>query len=166
MGRTQSLQIFSFVAPQATRIRDFYYVAERIHAIGELRFGAESQQAKDWAQAQLHKLKASEAASVVRSIAHLRFETKQAEEVRRQVLGYFENHRGAMDYARYRREGLPIGSGAVEGGCRLIGARTNGCGRRWSEKGCDEVVALRVAVLNERLDCVRPRPKLALGLAA
>lgn len=159
-------QIFSFVAPAATRIRDFYHVAERIHAIGELRYGAESQQAKDWTQVQLHKLKESETARVVRSIAHLKFETKQAEETRRQVLGYLQNHRAAMDYAQYQREGLPIGSGAVEGGCRLIGARTNGCGRRWSETGCDEVVALRVAVLNERLDCIRPRPKLALALAA
>lgn len=141
-------------------------MAERVHAIGELRFGAESQQGKDWRQAQLHKLKASEVASVVRSIAHLKLETKQAQETRRQVLGYFENHRAAMDYARYQGGGLPIGSGAVEGGCRLIGARTNGCGRRWSEKGCDEIVALRVAVLNERLDCIRPRPKLTLGLAA
>jgi hypothetical protein len=102
----------------------------------------------------------------MRSIAHLKLETKPAAETRRQVLSYLHNHRAAMDYTRYRREGLPIGSGAVEGGCRLIGARTNGCGCRWAEQGCDQIVALRVAVLNERLDLIRPQPQLAMELAA
>jgi len=159
-------QVFAFVAPEARRVRDFYHVAERLHWIGEVRFGAETKASRGWTQAQLHKLKESEAAQVVRSIAHLKLDGKQAAETRRQVLGYFRNHQEAMDYAAYRREGLPIGSGAVEGGCRLIGARTNGCGRRWGEEGCDEIVALRVAVLNERLDLIRPRPQLAMGLAA
>ena len=159
-------QIFAFVAPEATRVRDFYHVAERIHSIGEVRFGLGTEAGQAWARAQLHKLKESESEAVVRSIAHLKLETKQAEETRREVLGYLQNHRTAMDYAQYRAEGLPIGSGAVEGGCRLIGARTNGCGRRWGEEGCDQIVALRVAVLNERLDRIRPKPSLALALAA
>jgi hypothetical protein len=159
-------QIFAFVAPEAQRVRDFYHVAERIHAIGELRFGAESKEAKRWIGAQLHKLKESETSAVIRSLAHLRLSSQEAEQTRREVLGYFERHRAAMDYAAYRAEGWPIGSGAVEGGCRLIGARTNGCGRRWSEAGCDRIVALRVAVLNERLDVLRPRPQITLGLAA
>ena len=159
-------QIFAMVAPQAIRIRDFYHVAERIHAIGELRFGAASGEGQAWRHAQLHKLKQSETAAVVRSIAHLKFETTEAEKIRRQVLGYFRNHRAAMDYGQYRAEGLPLGSGAVEGGCRLIGARTNGCGRRWGEPGCDEIVALRVAVLNGRLDQIRPARQLSIAVAA
>lgn len=39
-------QIFSFVAPESERVRDFYHVAERIHAIGEIRFGTGSEKAK------------------------------------------------------------------------------------------------------------------------
>jgi len=31
---------------------------------------------------------------------------------------YLEKGRERMDYARYEREGLPIGSGAVEGTCK------------------------------------------------
>jgi hypothetical protein len=159
-------QIFSFIAPEATRIRDFYHVAERIQAIAEVRFGEGNQAGKAWAGVQLQKLKESEVSKVMQSIAHLKIETKTGEETRRQVLGYLHNHAAAMDYQRYKEEGLPIGSGAVEGGCRLIGARTNGCGRRWGETGCDAIVALRVAVLNDRLEQIRPQPQLALNLAA
>lgn len=159
-------QIFSFVAPEATRVRDFYHVAERIHAIGEVRFGSETKESKAWKEVQVSKLKDGEVGKVVNSIKHLKLDTKQAEETRRQVLGYFQNHQEAMNYKEYKEEGLPIGSGAVEGGCRLIGARTNGCGRRWKEAGCDKIVALRVAVLNDRLNKIRPQPRIELKMAA
>jgi Uncharacterised protein family (UPF0236) len=158
--------IFDWVAPEAQRIRDFYHVAERIHAVGELRFGAGTPQAQRWIRLRLHQLKASELSTVIRSISHLQFDSQQAEHTRAQVLGYLEKHRAAMNYRDYQKEGLPIGSGAVEGGCRLVGARTNGCGRRWSLAGCDQMVALRTAVLTDRLDRIRPQPKIELGEVA
>jgi hypothetical protein len=158
--------IFSWVASEAQRIRDFYHVAERIYAIGELRFGTGTPAAQRWIRLQLHQLKASQLSTVIRSIAHLQFDSQQAETTRTQVLGYLGKHRAAMNYRDYQQEGLPIGSGAVEGGCRLVGARTNGCGRRWSPAGCDRIVALRTAVLSDRLDQIRPQPQIELEPAA
>jgi hypothetical protein len=102
----------------------------------------------------------------MRSISHLQFYSQPSEQTRAQVLGYLEKHRAAMDYHEYQKQGLPIGSGAVEGGCRLVGARTNGCGRRWSLAGCDRMVALRTAVLTDRFDQIWPQPKIELGEAA
>jgi Uncharacterised protein family (UPF0236) len=151
-------QIFAMVAPEATRVRDFYHVAERIHAIGEVRFG-ETGERQCWTRIQLHKLKRSEVGAVLRSIKHLKLPTAEAAETRRQVVQYLEKNRYAMNYASYKRKGWPLGSGAVEGGCRQIGARTNGCGRRWCEHGCNAIVALRVAVLNDRLELLLPKPK-------
>src|SRR6267142_1649803 len=136
-------QIFALVAPEATRVRDFYHVAEKIHAVSEAQVSA-----------------------VLKSIAHLKLSTAAAVQTRQQVLHYLTKNRYAMDYARYEQAGWPRGSGAVEGGCRLIGARTNGCGRRWGEPGCDAIVALRVAVLNNRLDLLLPKPKSRLLRAA
>lgn len=152
-------QIFAFVAPAATRVRDFYHVTEKIHAVGEVRFGTGTAEYRQWTSAQLHKLKDSELESVLRSIAHLKLSTQEAAETRRQVVQYLEKNRYAMDYARYEKAGWPLGSGAVEGGCRLIGARTNGLGRRWGESGCNAIVALRVAVLNDRLQLLLPKTK-------
>jgi hypothetical protein len=165
-GAESMEQIFAWVAPEAERIGDFYHVSEKVHVIGEVRFGSGSRQAQAWVGLQLHKLKGSAVSEVVRSIAHLKFADDHGDETRAEVLRYLANHRAAMDYVRYQQEGLPIGSGAVEGGCRLIGLRTNGCGRRWGLEGCDSIVALRVAVLNERLDEIHPRPAINLKLAA
>ena len=158
-------QIFAFVAPEAERVRDFYHVAQRIHAIGEVRFGSASAEGQRWIRAQLQQLKASEVGAVIRSIAHLKLDGREAHETREKVVSYLQKNREAMDYAPYQGAGLPIGSGAVEGGCRLIGARTNGCGRRWSLEGCDRIVALRVAVLNNRLDVIKPKPVISLKAA-
>ncbi|MCS6805533.1 MAG: hypothetical protein RMM98_12320 [Acidobacteriota bacterium] len=54
----------------------------------------------------------------------------------------------------------------MEGGPRLIGWRTNGCGRRWSLAGGDAIVALRVAVLNDRLELLHLRPSFQAKIAA
>ncbi len=109
---------------------------------------------------QLHRLKESEVGAVIKSIAHLKFDREEDEANRNRVLAYIKKNRQAMDYARYEEEGLPPGSGAVEGGCKLTGYRTNGCGRRWGYEGCDQIVALRVAALNDRLDVILPKPKI------
>jgi hypothetical protein len=53
------------------------------------------------------------------------------EEKREKVVNYIKKNKEVMEYWSYKAEGLPLGSGAVEGGCKLIGYRTNGCGRRW-----------------------------------
>ena len=159
-------QIFAFVAPAATRVRDFYHVSEKLHAVGEVRFGTGTSECQQWVSAQLHKLKRSELASVMRSIAHLKLSTAEAAETRRQVVQYLEKNRYAMNYAGYEKAGWPLGSGAVEGGCRMIGARTNGLGRRWGESGCDAIVALRVAVLNGRLNLLLPKSRPPQQVAA
>jgi hypothetical protein len=55
-----------------------------------------------------------------------------------------------MDYARFRREGWPVGSGAVEGTCKhLIKERYNVTGARWKRKNIPNVLALRLSIFND-----------------
>jgi hypothetical protein len=47
---------------------------------------------------------------------------------------YFRNQRGRMDYARYQRLGLPIGSGVVEAACKTLAAqRLKRSGMNWGD---------------------------------
>ena len=58
-----------------------------------------------------------------------------------------------LDYARYRQEGLPIGSGCMESACKwLIQQRFKGVGMRWSESGLNHLLHLRLAWTNERFE--------------
>ena len=60
------------------------------------------------------------------------------------AIGYFTHNAHRMRYARFKKDGLWIGSGAVEGACKnLVEARAALSGMRWTIDGLDPVIALR-----------------------
>jgi hypothetical protein len=68
---------------------------------------------------------------------------------------YLERHgeAGHMDYARYRRRGLPSGSGAIESAIRrVINLRLKGSGISWLEENAEAMLVLRANVLSDRWD--------------
>jgi hypothetical protein len=148
---------------KATRIMDFYHSAQRVWAVAGVRFGETSQKGKQWAAEKLSRLKAGEVRLVIAAVRRLKLEKQEGQEVRREAVRYLQNHQGGMAYDKYKKEGLPIGSGAIEGSCKhLVTARCKQAGMRWTEKGVDAILALRCWVLNNRLDELRPKPKLAI----
>ena len=64
------------------------------------------------------------------------------EELRKRV-GYSENNRRRADYPTYRAHGWDIGGRPTEAGCKIIGERWKGSGRRWVEERAASVGALR-----------------------
>ena len=64
-------------------------------------------------------------------------------------INYFTNNQDRVDYARYRDVGWPIGSGLVEGQCKLVvGRRFKGNGMRWRPHDNRCVLRTRLALLN------------------
>ena len=56
---------------------------------------------------------------------------------------YFERNRERMRYPEFRRQGLFVGSGVVEAGCRtVIGARLKRSGMFWTVRGANAIIAL------------------------
>ncbi len=66
-----------------------------------------------------------------------------------------------MQYQEYRAKGYPIGSGLVEGQCKLVvGKRFKGNGMRWKKADNMAVLDDRLAVLNNTLDTYFvPKPR-------
>lgn len=65
---------------------------------------------------------------------------------------YFLKNKRRMQYDRYREQGLPMGSGKVEGSCKfVIGKRFKGNGMRWMSRDNQRVLKARLAALNSRL---------------
>jgi hypothetical protein len=66
-----------------------------------------------------------------------------------------------MQYDLYREQGLPMGSGKVEGSCKfIIGKRFKGNGMRWMSLDNQRVLKARLAALNGRLQFhFQPSPK-------
>jgi hypothetical protein len=79
------------------------------------------------------------------------------------TLGYIANNRTRMDYARYRRLGLPISSAPVESTIKQINRRLKGTEKFWLNGGAEAMLQLRAAYLSQddraRTYWSRPRPR-------
>lgn len=68
-------------------------------------------------------------------------------------IGYFRKNAYAMRYDEFRRQGIFIGSGVVEAGCRaVIGKRLKQSGMFWTVKGANDIIALRCCIASGRFE--------------
>jgi hypothetical protein len=140
--------------PLAILILDLYHALERLHALCEGLYGADTPWAVRLQQTWTALLKADQVAEVIaaarRRLAQL---GPQPDDTLETQIAYFEHHQDKMRYATYRAQGLFYGSGVVEGGCRsVIGQRLKASGMFWTEKGAGSVLTLRVALKSHRWD--------------
>lgn len=71
------------------------------------------------------------------------------------TLGYLETHQSRMDYARYRRLGLPMMSCYAESAVKQINHRVKGTEKFWCEAGAETILQLRADYLSETQPLVR-----------
>ncbi len=70
-------------------------------------------------------------------------------------LSYLDRHgeEGHLNYARFRRRGVPLGSGAIESAIRrVINLRLKGNSISWYEENAEGMLMLRCLVLSNRWD--------------
>jgi hypothetical protein len=68
-------------------------------------------------------------------------------------LGYFVHNIERMQYRTFRRQGLFIGSGVIEAGCKtVIGSRCKQSGMFWGTPGAENILALRCIHASRRRD--------------
>jgi hypothetical protein len=66
---------------------------------------------------------------------------------------YFERNAARMRYREFRRQGLFVGSGVIEAGCRIvIASRLRRSGMFWSVRGANPSTALRCCRSSGRFD--------------
>lgn len=65
------------------------------------------------------------------------------------TLRYICNNSGRMNYAEYRRQGLPITTSMIESTVKQINIRVKGTEKFWSEDGAEALLQLRADILSE-----------------
>ena len=69
----------------------------------------------------------------------------------RKTVGYFQTNAERMRYRQFRNQGLFVGSGVIEAGCKtIIGLRLKQSGMRWTVKGANAIIALRACEISGR----------------
>jgi hypothetical protein len=75
-----------------------------------------------------------------------------AEEIGAEI-NYFETNKERMRYPEFREQGLFVGSGVIEAGCKtvLLG-RMKRSGMFWTVRGANTIIALRCCELSGRFE--------------
>ncbi len=128
---------------EVVEIVDLYHAWEHLGTVAQAVFGPGSAAAA-WLTPLKAALRDQGVAPVLAALQALAPADPAAADEVRKARGYFTAHAARMDYPRFVARGLPIGSGAVESGCKtLIEAREKGAGMRWSSTGAQAVATLR-----------------------
>lgn len=133
--------------PDAVQILDVWHASERLWEIGRLAFADEAS-GKSWVQARLDELWKYQTEALIAALSQLALCCEGARSKIAETIGYYENNRERMDYPRYEKLGLQVGSGPVESGCKqIVTQRLKGAGMRWREAGAQTVARLRCLIL-------------------
>jgi hypothetical protein len=140
--------------PQATSILDFYHLLEHLYDFSEVFF-TDAQQGKQWVEQQKTLLLESHSEQVIDQVNGLAA-SKRKQPLKAKLLGYLEANRSRMDYKHYQSIGCGIiGSGAIESAHRtVVQKRMKLSGQRWSKKGAQHMLNLRVLYMNHQWDKV------------
>jgi len=131
--------------PGVPQLLDFYHAAEHLHQTAAALWPEGV--ANGWWRRRLDQLKAGELGNFFAALKLIakRHETSAPDLSPARLLGYFEDNRQRLGYAQALQANLPIGSGAVESaGRHIVQQRLKQSGMRWSIKGAQAVLNLRV----------------------
>lgn len=135
--------------PHAIQILDKFHAKEHVHEVAKAVFGAGTDLAQQWARQRCEEMDNGRIPALIAAIA----KHSDRVEAARTCVGYFTTHRRRMNYPKFARMGLCVGSGVVEAGCKTaIGARLKRAGMHWTEPGANAIAALRCCRLSRRYE--------------
>jgi hypothetical protein len=151
------------------RVVDYYHASERLWAMAEQLFG-KGQRAMAWVRKMQKWLKKPGGVNrVLHSAAALRQQYGLAGKRRvafQKAYRYLSKRMPYMRYAEYRRQGVPLGSGVTEAGCKTVYTqRLKLSGMRWQKAGAQLVLSLRVLLLSGVWDTAYARVLASLEQA-
>jgi hypothetical protein len=125
---------------------DVYHVSEHLHVCGQKMFGAGTPAASEWGTSRIEELIEMEGPRFIERLREHRAAAgdPKSREALDALIGYLWENRDSLWYRTRLAEGLPIGSGLVEGTCKnMIGKRLKLNNPRWRVRRAQNMAALR-----------------------
>lgn len=137
--------------PEATEIVDLYHAREHLAKVGKLVYGVKARKSREWISARRDELDKGNVEAVVAAMSRPRLRDQKAQKEVQKEIEYFRGNAERMRYAEFRSQGLFVGSGVVEAGCKTIfGQRLKLSGMHWTVRGANAIIALRCCQLSAR----------------
>jgi len=141
--------------PRSVEILDFYHAADYLSKTCKELYGEETRDYYAHYPRWTKLLFRGKASVVIEEFRELLAGARTDERRRllRLQIGYLQDNLQRMDYPRYRRMQLPIGSGTVESACKnVIGGRMKLGGMTWSPPGADGMAQIRASQKSRRFE--------------
>ena len=137
--------------PEAIKIVDLFHAQEHIWNVAKEIYPRDRRQWEPWARERIEELEQGDPEVVSQKILAMIPSVPQSKEMLEKEANYFERNRERMRYAQFRKQGLFVGSGVLEAGCRsVIGSRLKQSGMHWTVSGANAVIALRCCIESNR----------------
>ena len=131
------------ILPEATQIVDLYHAREHLHDLAKQLAPTLGDHQPTWLADRLTNLDDGDIETLVKATTELPLPDTDLDQVAT-ALDYFKRNAQRMRYAYFRDQGMFIGSGTVEAGCKtLIGQRLKLSGMRWNIPGATGIITLR-----------------------
>jgi hypothetical protein len=135
--------------PHAWQIVDIYHAKEHYCAVAKMVYPENSEPLKEWMDLRKHELEDGDVPAVVRALSLLRTRNKSAQTARDKAIAYFQKNAERMRYAEFRAQGLFVGSGVIEAGCKtVIGKRLKQSGMHWTVDSANCITNIRCLFLS------------------
>jgi len=135
------------------QVLDFYHASGYLGAVAVALYPKDLTQQQQWLNQTCHQLKhdsgsAAQLYEQMRELSQSQEHPQTVQDNLSAAVTYFQNHLHQMNYAFYRSQHYPIGSGVTEAACKTVIKQRLCCsGMRWKEAGASVVLSLRTLVL-------------------
>jgi len=139
--------------PHAVAIIDLYHAREHVSALCRTLFGSQEKKRERRRKRWWALLDAGRVETIVAHAQQVLPEDPDLRKTAKIEIRYLDKNKERMRYTKFRAEGLFVGSGVVEAGCKtVIGQRLKQSGMEWSVRGANAILALRCVMKSNRLE--------------
>lgn len=137
--------------PMATHIIDLYHAREHLVRLCRLLFDRDLKRLNRHKDRWWDDLDNGRIEKMVEEAQTLLPKDQSAAKDTRREINYFDKNKNRMRYAKFKAEGLFVGSGVIEAGCKsIVGDRLKKSGMEWTVRGANAIIALRCAIASRR----------------
>lgn len=143
----------------AVQILDFFHAVEKLSMYAALEY-EDNTKRKQWLDRQKQRLKNNGVTDIINELSGREARNGKSAKALTDVIGYYRNNSGRMQYKTYLEKGYLIGSGAIESANRnVIQQRMKLSGQRWSIDGLQRIANLRACKKgnqwNTLMNCIK-----------
>lgn len=130
--------------PQAAQIVDPYHTREHVAALCRILLASNPVSERSTRLRWWKLLDRGQIESITARAAALLPEDQNARDEALREIAYLERNKERMRYATFRAQGLFVGSGVIEAGCKtIVGQRLKQSGMEWPLRGANAILSLR-----------------------